>query len=197
MPNGLTLDTTTGEISGTPTTITPSATYTVTGVNSGGQYNVNLIIEVNDAQPIIGYSPTSYTFTKDSTLPTTITPTDTGGTVVTWSIDPTLPDGLNFDTSTGEISGTPTVVSASATYTVTATNSGGDDTVELTIEVIDIPPATITYSPNAFVETRGTAMISVTPSTTGGTVVSWSIDPACQADFRLTHLPVKSVVRRP
>ena len=78
LPNGLTLDTTTGEISGTPTTITPSATYTVTGVNSGGQYNVNLVIEVNDAQPIIGYSPTSYTFTKDSALPSTITPTDTG-----------------------------------------------------------------------------------------------------------------------
>ena len=178
LPNGLTLDTTTGEISGTPTTITPSATYTVTGVNSGGQYNVNLIIEVNDAQPIIDYSPTSYTFTKDTTLTSTITPTDTGGTVVTWSIDPGLPNGLNFDTSTGEISGTPTVVSASATYTVTASNSGGDDEVELTIEVIDIPPATITYNPNAFVETRGTAMVSVTPSTTGGAVVSWSIDPA-------------------
>ena len=185
LPNGLTLDATTGEISGTPTTITPSATYTVTGVNSGGQYNVNLIIEVNDAQPIIGYSTTSYTFTKDSTLPTTITPTDTGGTVVTWSIDPSLPNGLNFDTSTGEISGTPTVVSASATYTVTATNSGGDDTVELTIEVIDIPPATVTYNPNAFVETRGTAMISVTPSTTGGAVVSWSIDPALPSGLSL------------
>ena len=115
LPIGLTLDTTTGQISGTPTTITPSATYTVTGVNSGGQYSVNLIIEVNDAQPVIGYSPTSYTFTKDTALTSTITPTDTGGTVVTWSIEPTLPNGLNFDTSTGEISGTTTVVSASAT----------------------------------------------------------------------------------
>mgnify|MGYP003313835119 CR=1 FL=1 len=114
-----------------------------------------------------------------------LTATAQGGPVVTWSIDPTLPDGLNFDTSTGEISGTPTIVSASATYTVTATNSGGDDTVELTIEVIDIPPATITYSPNAFVETRGTAMISVTPSTTGGTVVSWSIDPALPSGLSL------------
>ena len=138
------------------------------GRNSGGQYNVNLVIEVNDAQPVIAYSPTSYTFTKDTALTSTITPSDTGGTVVTWSIDPSLPNGLNFDTSTGEISGTPTVVSASATYTVTASNSGGDDEVELTIEVIDIPPASVIYSPNAFVETRGTAMISVTPSTTGG-----------------------------
>ena len=179
LPNGLTLDTTTGEISGTPTTITPSATYTVTGVNSGGQYNVNLVIEVNDAQPIIDYSPTSYTFTKDTA--SYLNDYADGYRwciVVTWSIDPGLPNGLNFDTSTGEISGTPTVVSASATYTVTASNSGGDDEVELTIEVIDIPPATITYNPNAFVETRGTAMVSVTPSTTGGAVVSWSIDPA-------------------
>ena len=107
-----------------------------------------------------------------------------------------LPNGLNFDTSTGEISGTPTIVSASAIYTVTASNSGGDDEVELTIEVIDIPPATVTYNPNAFVETRGTAMISVTPSTTGGTVVSGQLTRPCQTVFRLTHLLVKSVVHQ-
>ena len=123
LPNGLGIDTTTGEISGTPTDITPSQTYTITATNSGGSSLRELIIEVNDAQPVIGYSPTSFTFTKDTALTSTITPTDTGGTVVTWSINPSLPNGLNFDTSTGEISGTPTVVSASATYTVTAENT--------------------------------------------------------------------------
>ena len=178
LPNGIILDTTTGEISGTPTDITPSQTYTITGINSGGNYNVNINIEVNDANPIISYTTTSYTFTKGTALPQTITPTETGGAVVTWSVDPDLPAGLNFDTSTGEISGTPTVVSASATYTVTAENSGGTDTEVLTIEVIDIPPASISYSELAIVETKGIAITPVTATTTGGTVVTWSIAPA-------------------
>jgi uncharacterized repeat protein (TIGR01451 family) len=178
LPNGLALDTITGEISGTPSDITASQSYTITASNSGGSSQRNMIIEVNDAQPVIGYSTTSYTFTKGTALPSTITPTDTGGTVVTWSIDPSLPNGLNFDISTGEISGNPTIVSASATYTVTAENTGGDDTVVLTIEVIDIPPASITYSELAIVETKGVAIIPVTATTTGGTVVTWSIDPA-------------------
>jgi uncharacterized repeat protein (TIGR01451 family) len=178
LPNGLALDTITGEISGTPSHITASQSYTITASNSGGSSQRNMIIEVNDAQPVIGYSTTSYTFTKGTALPSTITPTDTGGTVVTWSVDPDLPAGLNFDTSTGEISGTPTVVSASATYTVTAENSGGTDTDVLTIEVIDIPPASITYSELAIVETKGIAITPVTATTTGGTVVTWSILPA-------------------
>ena len=48
-----------------------------------------------------------------------------GGPVVSWSITPALPAGLSFNTSTGEINGTPTAVSPSATYTITATNAGG------------------------------------------------------------------------
>lgn len=37
LPAGLSFDTTTGAISGTPTTISPSATYAITGISSGGQ----------------------------------------------------------------------------------------------------------------------------------------------------------------
>ena len=53
------------------------------------------------------------------------TPTASGGAVVSWSIVPSLPTGLAFNTTTGEISGTPTVISPSTVYTVTATNAGG------------------------------------------------------------------------
>ncbi|MGX7667343.1 T9SS type A sorting domain-containing protein [Flavobacterium pedocola] len=52
-----------------------------------------------------------------------------------YSIAPSLPDGLSFNPVTGEISGTPTMPTPSAQYTVTASNADGVSTFVLTIEV--------------------------------------------------------------
>lgn len=42
--------------------------------------------------------------------------------IVTFSITPTLPAGLSLNTSTGRISGTPTVDTVLANYTITVTD---------------------------------------------------------------------------
>ena len=47
------------------------------------------------------------------------------GTVTGWSISPSLPAGLAFDTATGGISGTPLAGLDTSDFTVTATNGGG------------------------------------------------------------------------
>ena len=88
----------------------------------------------------------------------TLTPTTSGGTVTSWSVSPSLPAGLSLDSSTGAISGTPTAVTSSAAYTITASNTGGSDTATLTIVVNDVAPSSLTYSPNSFTLTKGTAM---------------------------------------
>ncbi|MFZ8455699.1 Ig domain-containing protein, partial [Staphylococcus aureus] len=50
--------------------------------------------------------------------------TGSGGTTpLTYGISPTLPAGLSFNTSTGAITGTPTAISAAATYTVTVSDA--------------------------------------------------------------------------
>ncbi|MFN8273797.1 MAG: putative Ig domain-containing protein [Flavobacteriaceae bacterium] len=49
-----------------------------------------------------------------------------------------MPVGLSFNTNSGVISGTPTAVSATAIYTVTATNSGGSTSFGISITVNDI-----------------------------------------------------------
>ena len=98
---------------------------------------------------------------------TAATPTSSGGTVISWSISPVLSAGLSFDTSNGEISGTPTAVSSATTYTVTATNSGGSATATVTILVNDAPPSSVTYSPSSSVFTKGVAMTTVTLTSSG------------------------------
>jgi hypothetical protein len=52
-----------------------------------------------------------------------------------FSISPALPDGLSFNTATGEITGTPTAITASKTYTVKASNAGGTSNATFTLEV--------------------------------------------------------------
>ncbi len=59
------------------------------------------------------------------------------GNVVSYSINPTLPAGLSFNTNTGVISGIGTTASPATVYTVTATNGSGSAVVTLSIQVIN------------------------------------------------------------
>ena len=123
LPTGLSIDSSTGEISGTPIVLSTVATYTVTAENSGGSTTTTVDITVNDVVPSsIDYSNSPFTLTKDSAF-SSGTPTSNGGAVTSWSVSPTLPDGLSIDPSTGAISGTPTDITPSGTYTVTGGNS--------------------------------------------------------------------------
>ena len=118
LPAGLTFSTTTGAISGTPTAVSSVTTYTVTASNSGGSATATVTIIVNDAAPsAITYNPSSFALTKGTAM-TTSTPTASGGAVTSWSISPALPAGLSFSTSNGSISGTPTAIASSTTYTL-------------------------------------------------------------------------------
>ncbi|MBS1521063.1 MAG: hypothetical protein JST50_08710 [Bacteroidetes bacterium] len=91
----------------------------------------------------------------------TITPNRGGGNAATsFSINPTpaLPAGLIFNTTTGVISGTPTVVAAQATYTVTPTNASGNGNT-FTVK-ITVAKANLTISANDVTKTYGTAITS-------------------------------------
>jgi hypothetical protein len=56
-----------------------------------------------------------------------ISPTITGATPISYSISSTLPTGLNFNSNTGTISGTPTSASTQSGFTITATYSGSSE----------------------------------------------------------------------
>ena len=149
----------------------------MTATNTGGSTTADLTIVVNDVAPSsLSYSPSSFTLTKDTAM-TTVHQRTVAGRSLPIPYRP-LPAGLSLDTSTGAISGTPTAVTSSATYTITATNTGGSTTADVTIVVNDVAPSSLTYSPSSFTLTKGTAMTTVTPTASGGTITSWSVSPS-------------------
>jgi polyhydroxybutyrate depolymerase len=82
--------------------------------------------------------PSPQTYTLNSAI-TTLTPTVTGS-VSSYSVSPPLPAGLVLDAASGEISGTPSVTSATADYVVTASNSAGSASFDLSITVDNTSP---------------------------------------------------------
>ena len=159
LPAGLSLEISTGEISGTPTELSTNTTYTITVRNSGGVDTTTITIEVNDEVPTIAYSPNDLTITNNtasSDLP--LSPTITG------SVQHHLVgnqrhhcQGLSFETSQRCLMGnTDRTVDANGLHVPAANNTGGSAVAYLNITVVDELP-TIAYSPNDLDLTNNTA----------------------------------------
>jgi hypothetical protein len=72
-------------------------------------------------------------YTKDISV-VSLSVLNTGGTTTTYSISPALPTGLTLDSSTGRITGTPTIITDYSKYTITATNSLGSSEASIVMK---------------------------------------------------------------
>jgi hypothetical protein len=107
-------------------------------------------------------------------------PSASGDAVTRYSVEPPLPAGLVLDVATGVISGTPTAVTPSTIYVVTAENAAGSTTARVEIEVRQTPalPAGLSYRETTVVYTVGEAIAPNAPSSSGGPIASYTVAPA-------------------
>lgn len=163
-----------------------------TGSISGGwRLSLQTTAPIVAAPSALSYSSNPATYTKNTAI-TNNTPSSSGGAVVSYSVSPALPAGLTLNTSTGVISGTPTTLTATANYTITATNTGGSTDASVSIAVNDAAPTALAYLINPAIYIQGTAISANNPTSSGGVVLSYAILPALPAGLTLN--PVTGVI---
>lgn len=142
LPAGLVFSTSTGTISGTPTAPSPTTDYTVTANFAGGKTATRgLTLTVRN--PYIDFTVAQQTF-KVGAFVNPFRPNYYGPEPTSFRIAPALPEGLDLDPATGDISGQPTTFQTPTSYTVTATYAGSPEaTAELILTILEDPVVTI------------------------------------------------------
>jgi len=167
LPKGLEINPDNGEITGTPMAETPTSMYVITCWNPVGETSTTIIIEVQEAPNSFEYRvidclyKLGHPFGYRRLPPEKVDPLtlyECGeefakntlfwqGSKVSFSIYPPLPEGLNFDSTNGTISGAPTQLTTksgeigyteSRKYQVTGKNEVGKTTIEIDIEVAQV-----------------------------------------------------------
>ena len=142
LPTPLTLDTTTGTISGTPTVaLKANFTFTVTdSATPPASASADLTLEIKP-----GAAAPRITTTKlpdgvvNTAYPSTILQATGGTSPLKWSVTPALPaTGPTLNAATGAITGTPTTALPKSKFTFTVTDSAtpaASSSVDLTLEI--------------------------------------------------------------
>jgi len=181
LPTGLTLDTATGAITGTPTTQgTTTHTFSLRDSSIPAQ-TVQQSLNVTIAPPGAALTITTTALPNGTVGQAYSRPVQaTGGTGArTWTITAgTLPQNLNLDPASGVISGTPTAPGTSSFTVRVADAAGQSDTQALAITITTVPPPpnpptiTTTTLPAGTVNQPYSQPVEVT----GGTgALTWSI----------------------
>jgi Bacterial Ig-like domain (group 3)/MBG domain/Putative Ig domain/NHL repeat len=180
LPAGLTFNTNTGAITGTPTVTSALMSYTVTvtdenGATAAASFSLTVSGGVVAVQSI-GVKTLMVYQAGTPFIPVT----GSGGTApLTYSVSPGLPAGLTLNANTGVISGTAIAVSAAASYTVTVTDANGATAAatfslgvvqQASVTAVSANPATATAGQAVTLTAMVSATVTGTPVTPTGTV---------------------------
>jgi hypothetical protein len=106
--------------------------------NSYNQFISTETVSNISAPNSLEYSSTNYIFEKDTIIPN-LSPSSNGTPPLLYSVNPSLPIGLSFNSTTGIISGTASTVSQGV-YKFTVSNSKGSASRNISIIIKYTPP---------------------------------------------------------
>ncbi|MFZ9807845.1 MAG: putative Ig domain-containing protein [Ilumatobacteraceae bacterium] len=184
LPAGLSINTSTGVVSGTPSAASVAANYTVTVSDGSTSATATITIAVSGTATL---SPGTQTVTGrvGAAITATTAFTSTGLGTRYFSIAPALPAGLVFSSSTGVLSGTATAAKEATTYVVTAADGTNYAvaTMRLTISAVPV----MTPASQAVSGVVGTAIATTSvfaaPTVTG--TKTFTVSPALPTGLTL------------
>ncbi|MBI5406211.1 MAG: putative Ig domain-containing protein, partial [Nitrospirae bacterium] len=170
LPAGLTLNSGTGVISGTPTTAgTSNFTVQVTDINSAVatrslSITIYVALSITTASLPAGTRTAAYSQTIAASG---------GKTPYAWSVTTgALPAGLALNSATGQISGTPTAAGISNFTIQVSDANGATDSRAFSITINDVPTITTASLSGG---TAGTAYSQTLTSSGGTSPLTWSL----------------------
>ena len=186
LPTGITINTSTGAITGTPTDSLTLTRYTVTVTDSTQQSATGSFdLTVNNPATLHADASVVQQDLVQNIAATTFIPVSGSGGYgsYTYSISPSVPSGLSFVSTTGEIKGTPTSYTpngTAVTYTVSVSDQAAQTTTNTFKILVKTQTLTATQSVSAITLTKGVAITPTKPVTAGGGTGSYtySIDPS-------------------
>ena len=187
LPPGLNIGPSNGTIWGTPTANQTSDDYTIRACNSWGICGapVTVTITINEPTAVAVWGGNNSLYLPRDVAASVCPDTTAGGMVASWAIasTPTLPFGLNFNSTTGCFEGTPLLYTSSQNHTITATNSNGSATFNVEINITGAGIG-LTYPTGSLTLENGTIMQPISGQTTGDNPASWAISPSVPAGLQ-------------
>lgn len=171
LPAGLSLNTSTGAISGTPSAA-GSYNFTIRATNGAGS-DTQLFTGTVAAAATAPNITTTTLGSLAQGAPVSVTLEATGTAPISWSVSAgSLPAGLTLNSSTGQVTGTPTTAGGYS-FTIQATNMAGSDTQSFSGSVTAAVAPSITTTTLAAM-TQGQAY-SQAIAASGSTPMTWGI----------------------
>jgi hypothetical protein len=143
LPSGLSMNTATGQITGTPTVALASTTFTVTvtdaaAVTSSKTFTLSVTVPALATTLAVSSMNTAPNVAFTPTTPVTAS----GGTTpYAFAVSPSLPSGVSMSTTTGQVTGTPTATFPATSFAVTVTDGAGATSSKSFTLSVTTPPA--------------------------------------------------------
>ena len=185
LATGLTFTPATRVLSGTPTAVAAEASYTYTATDEDNDaVTLEFTITVDeDLMPSFTETINDQTYIEGVTITTLNLPVSTTGNAPLVYTVTDLPDGLDFDANSRQISGTPNASTAqvATTYTYTVTDKNNDIATlefDITIETDAMPTfGAATIANQTYIEGVPITTLNLPVSTTGNAPLVYTVTP--------------------